>query len=312
VVVLPRPPSSKPDVGTRILDAGVVFGGTVLLTEGATPPPLPQLPNLGCVSWKVTGACLCNPFTPCLTVEYHEPGWLIETVLKPGTTALSELAPFLDAALQAGGTALPGGGGAGNAPGSGHTNLQYMEAHVYTLPQPLGGPCTSCAPSPQLPLINYASELDAVTWRTAAAVPSPLDLITQIGTWGRLYPRGGKSIHGSKPVASGLTAARALDIAFQPIGTPPNVDAHVVIAPTGGFSRCFQMAWPKQTPCMPAGTPPPLWETASVSPRGTYIWIAWRRRQCCINPNQSTCGITLPGIGGHGENWCILDSPPAP
>ena len=313
ITVVSKPPSkgSSSPAGPIVLGTAAAFGGTVLLMEGATPPPLPALPNLDCVSWKVTGPCFCNPFTPCLSVEYYEPGWLIETVLQPGTTAISELAPLLDAAFAVAGTSLPGGGGAGNTGGSGHTNLHFTEAHVYTFPQVLGGPCTSCAPSGGLAL-NYASEMDAATWRVDVSVPSPLELLQQIGVWGRLYPRSGKVIHSSKPVVSGLVAARAMDIAFQPIGTPPNVDTHVVVKPTGSFSRCFQLAWPKRTPCLPAGTPPPLWDLASVSPDGKYIWIIWRKRTCCVNPNQTTCGITLPGVGGHGENWCVLPELPSP
>ena len=48
----------------------------------------------------------------------------------------------------------------------------------------------------------------------------------------------------------------------------------------------------------------------TVSPRGTYIWIFWRKRSCCVNPAQATCGITL--VGTHGANGCLLPTPPIP
>ena len=69
---------------------------------------------------------------------YWEPGWLVETVKRPGTTTLPGLGDLLTVALDAAGVPPLGGGGAGNATGSGHTNLQYNEVHVYTFPQLLG------------------------------------------------------------------------------------------------------------------------------------------------------------------------------
>ena len=275
----------------------------------SSTPSWTSLVNLQCVSWTMTGLCFCNPTTPCVQVEYWEPGWLVETVKRPGTTSLDLLAPLLHTALAAVGVPPIGGGGAGNASGSGHTNLQYHEVHVYTFPQLLGGPCTGCAPGATPFTLHYASETDPL-WRTAVATPSPLSVLQQIGVWAPLYPRGGKAIHSSEPVGSGIAAVRGMDIAHQPVGTPPNADAHVVLQPTLSTSTCCQLASPTMTPCFPAGTPPLLWETGTVSPRGTYVWIFWRKRSCCVNPAQATCGITL--IGTHGANGCLLPTPPVP
>src|SRR5713101_6889510 len=155
--------------------------------------------------------------------------------------------------------------------------------------------------------LHYASETDP-TWRTAVATPSPLSLVQQLGVWAPLYPRGGKAIHSSEPVGSGIAAARGMDIAFQPIGTPPNVDTHVILSPSGGTSTCCQLASPKQTACFPVGTPPMLWEQGAVSSRGVYTWIFWRKKTCCVPANQSTCGITL--AGGYGGNACLIPSTP--
>jgi len=307
----PPPTSSSGSTATTVAGAAVAVGATVAAasSSGSGSVNIAGLPNMGCVTWAITGPCFCNPYTPCVQVEYWEPGWLIETVKRPGTTALDLAAPLMQAAFSALGVPPFGGGGAGNATGAGHTNLQYNDVHVMAFPQLLGGPCTGCAPNPQSFQLNYASELDPA-WRTAIAVPSPLDLIQQIGVWAHLYPRGGKAIHGSEPVGSGIAAMRGMDIAFQPVGTPPNVETHVVLAPTGGRSTCCQLASPVQTPCFPAGTPPMLWESGTVSPRGTYVWIFWRKRSCCVHPNQSTCGITLPGVGGYGANGCLIPSTP--
>jgi hypothetical protein len=233
---------------------------------------------------------------------------LVETVKIPGSTVVPVLGDLLGTILANAGAAF-GGGGAGNATGAGHTNLHFNEAHVYTFPQLLGGPCTSCAPGNVPFTAHYASELDPL-WRTAVAIQSPLELLRQIGVWGRMYPRGGKAIHSSEPVASGIAAIRAMNIAFNPVGEPPNVEARVVLQPTGAMSTCMQLASPRKTPCFTAGTPPPLWETATVSPRGTYVWIIWRKRTCCVDPTKTTCGITLPGIGGTGQNSCLIPSTP--
>jgi len=296
-------PWTMAQAGQQILAA--LQGGS----SSQSTPSFTDMVNLACVSWKITGPCVCNPSTPCVQVEYWEPGWLVETVKRPGTTSLDLAAPLIHAAFDALGVPPFGGGGAGNASGSGHTNLQYNEVHVITFPQLLGGPCTGCAPGDAPLTLHYASETDPL-WRTAVAIPSPLDLLRSLGVWARLYPRGGKAIHSSEPVGSGIAAARAMDIAFNPIGEPPNNETRVVLQPTGATSSCCQLASPRQTPCFPVGTPPLLWESGTVSPNGTYVWLFWRQRTCCVNPNQATCGITL--LGGQGANACLIPPLSAP
>jgi hypothetical protein len=171
-VAAPPPPPPPSQTG-RTVTGGLAIGGTaaVLLAVQSTPPPLPALPNLACVTWAITGVCLCAPFTPCVTVEYWEPAFLIETTKAPGDTIVSGLGDALKTALAAAGVPALGGG-AGNATGGGHTNLQYGEAHIWAYPQLLGGPCTACAPSGGVTL-HYASELDSASWRTAVAVQAP-------------------------------------------------------------------------------------------------------------------------------------------
>jgi hypothetical protein len=298
---------------TRRLLTWVVATGTVLAVQAGVAhgrtSSWTSLVNFQCVSWMITGPCVCNPLTPCVQVTYWEPGWLVETVKRPGTTTLPGLGDLLTVALDAAGVPPLGGGGAGNATGSGHTNLQYNEVHVSTFPQLLGGPCTGCAPGAAPFTLHYVSETDPL-WRPAVATPSPLSLLQQIGVWAPLYPRGGKAIHSSEPVGSGIAAVRGMDIAHQPVGTPPNAEAHVVLQPTASTSRCCQLASPGQTPCFPAGTPPLLWEHGTISARGTYVWLFWRKRTCCVLPAQASCGITL--VGTHGANGCLLPTLPLP
>ena len=292
---------------TRAVAAGAVMAVSATVIHGTTLR-WTSLVNLHCVHWTITGSCICNPITPCVQVSYWEPGWLVETVKRPGTTTLPGLGDLFSVTLDAAGVPSFGGGGAGNATGSGHTNLQYNEVHVYTFPQLLGGPCTGCAPGAAPFTLHYASETDPL-WRTAVATPSPLSVLQQIGVWAPLYPRGGKAIHSSEPVGSGIAAVRGMDIAHQPVGTPPHAEAHVVLQPTESASRCCQLASPRLTPCFPAGTPPLLWEHGTVSTRGTYVWLFWRPRTCCVLPTQASCGITL--VGTHGANGCLLP-PPVP
>jgi TraU protein len=303
VVAQPPAPAKRPPP--------VPLPPLVLPYPSPPPPDLVRLPNPGCVDWKIAGACLCGfPPHPCVSVEYWEPGWIVETVKRPGTTTLTVAKPLLDVVFGAG-PALVGAGGAANAGNGGHTNLHFNEAHVLTFPQILGGPCTSCAPT-TIPLaVHYVSEIDPL-WRTAVAVPAPLSILEQIGVWAPLYPRGGKAIHGSEIVASGIAAVRAMNIAFNPVGTPPNVEVRVIQQPVTTLATCCQLSWPTPSPCFPPGVPPFLFETGKLNIRGEYIWTFWRKRVCCVEAAQATCGITLPGVGQHGQNTCVIPSPPSP
>ena len=261
--------------------------------------------NLRCVSHAIVGPCFCGPYNPCVLVSYWEPAWLVETVKIPGTTSLDSVAPLLQSILQGLGVPPFGGGGAGNATGGGHTNLQYNEAHVVTFPDLFGGgPCSGCGGGSNSFTVHYASEIDPL-WRTAAGAPGLLDLVGlgQLGVWGPLYPRGGKAIHSSEPVGSGIAAARALNVAANPTGVATNPEYRVVLEEVERNSRCCQMGQPKVTDCMMVGTNPISWEQRAVSQQGTYIWLFWRQRTCCVLPEDAYCGIAM--VGGHGGNRCL-------
>jgi hypothetical protein len=267
--------------------------------------------NPNCVSFAVVGACYCGQYVPCLIVEYWEPAWLVETVKIPGTTSLDSVAPLMQSVFQALGVPAFGGGGAGNATGTGHTNLQYNEAHVLTFPQYQSGPCDGCSSSNQNSMtVHYVSEADPL-WRTAMGAPGAGGLgdllgLGQLGVWAPLYPRGGKAIHGSEPVGSGIAAARALDIAYRPNGTAASGERHVVLEETRGTSACCQLAQPRLTDCFPVGRHPARWEQRTVSPTGTYTWVFWRKRTCCVEESNMYCGLAV--TGSHGANLC----PPPP
>jgi hypothetical protein len=280
----------------------------VCLALGCLAPPVQAqdltrlLPfvNRNCSNFAVVGPCLCNQFTPCVVVSYWEPAWMVETVKIPGSTSLASTLPLLPQVLGIVGSAFPlGGGGAGNAPGSGQTNLHFNEAHVMTFP--LSGPCTGCQGSFA---VHYVSEIDPL-WRLAVGGGALLDLfgLGRLGVWAPLYPRIGFSITGSEPVGSGIAAARALDIASSPTGNPTSPEQRVVLQPTTGTSRCCQLALPTQTDCFRVGANPATWETGTGSADGTYLWLFWRRQTCCIEPSQLACGFLL--LGGAGANRCI-------
>jgi hypothetical protein len=286
--------------------SGVLLG-LCLVLGSVTPSVQAQdilrlltLVNRNCSNFTIVGPCFCNQFTPCVRVSYWEPAWMVETVKIPGSTSLASTVPLLDQVLQLVGSAFPlGGGGAGNVPGSGQTNLHFNEAHVATFP--LSGPCTGCQGSFA---VHYVSEIDPL-WRLAVGGGTLLDLfgLGRLGVWAPLYPRIGFSITGSAPVGSGIAAARALDIAFNPTGSPTSPEQRVVLQPTTGTSRCCQLALPTQTDCFRVGANPATWETGTGSPDGTYLWLFWRRQTCCIDPAQLACGFLL--LGGAGANRCL-------
>jgi hypothetical protein len=303
---IPPPPTVPPRQGPKVPPVAYPIPPPPPGGKDSDPVNPLALINFDCVSWQITGVCACNPQTPCVTVEYWEPGWLIETVKRPGVTGLLMLAPQM-AIVKTMAASLWGGSGAGNAKGGGHTNLQYNEVHVITFPDLLGGPCTTCGGSSSQNLtLHYASELDSKAWRMSTATETPLNAALRIGVWARLYPRTGFAIHSSEPVGSGIAAYRGFDIARQPIATPPNVETHLVQQPITAMSTCMQLASPVKRRCMEAGTPGVIWETGTVDKTGTYQWIIWKKQSCCVNPANSSCGITQPGIGGQGGNICLI------
>ena len=282
-----------------LLGLGLLQASLALPVRAQDVTRLLSMVNRKCTNFAILGPCFCNQYTPCVIVSYWEPAWMAETVKIPGSTSLGSVVPVLTEVLGAVGSAFPlGGGGAGVSPGTGQTNLHFNEAHVMTFP--FSGPCTGCRGSFA---VHYVSEIDTL-WRLAVGAGSLLDLfgLGQLGVWAPLYPRIGFSITGSQPVGSGIAAARAMNIAFNPTGNPTNPEQRVVLQQTTGTSRCCQLALPTQTDCFPVGTNPATWETGTGSEDGTYLWLFWRKHTCCIEPSQLACGAWL--MGGAGANRC--------
>jgi hypothetical protein len=287
----------------------------------ASPPAVPAvdlaglraLPNPACVHFTVLGPCLCGGTVPgCVTLVYWEPAALVETVKVSGSTSLPVAGSLLQQLIGTVGLAgALGGGGAGNASGAGQTNLHFNEAHVMPFPQLLPGPCDACTSDARETVqLNYVSEIDPL-WRrqTGRGLPNLRGMLGlgTLGVWAPLYPRVGFAIHGSEPVGSAIAACRALHIANQPVEAPLGAGqpaVRPVLKQSDVAPACIQLAQPRQTPCFPVGTNPARWETGTVSPAGTYTWIFWRPRTCCVDPATPLCGIAA--MGGSGANRCAL------
>ena len=292
---------SQDDPGSDVDASGASTGATIqidLLT-------MQTLPNRNCIAFTLLGPCQCGtpPVPACVRFAYWEPTWLVETVKRADRTQIGGLQPFLIQALQTLGGIEGPGGGATATPSGGRTNLHFHEARVMQFPRLFPGPCDNCVGQlSSLVEVHYVSDIDP-TWRRGQGIQNPLAFGLRLGFWGLLYPRVGFSITGSKPVSSGIAAYRAFDIAFNPTGIGPVPEVHPVLSPTGATTACMQLARPRQTGCFNAGAFPALWETATVSPVGEYLWILWRRRTCCVDPASATCGLV--SIGGGGANQCL-------
>ncbi|MBF0217715.1 MAG: TraU family protein, partial [Candidatus Omnitrophica bacterium] len=44
----------------------------------------------------------------------------------------------------------------------------------------------------------------------------------------------------------------------------------------------LQLAYPVVSGCVKIGDNPMLWESGLTSFNGKYLWIYWRKRECCI------------------------------
>jgi hypothetical protein len=262
-----------------------------------------------CTRPQVLGLCDCGG-VPCgYRVLMHVPVAFVETVRAPGDSLLDALP----------GLATPEAAGTGSSRQSGLDNT--AEAHAWLLQdrawtwiaQP---PCLTCRPSdalqppppaapvpgcgldmepaaqgqplpawsPVLSALAYASEFDALNWRTGcrdlqrAALPGA-DLAGSLGGWGSLYPRQMRDLGTSPVVYSAKSAYRALSIAREQLGT--------FGAPVDLAAR-MQQAYPAVSACFGVGEQP-LPELARspqpvrASADGRYGWFYWRPVTCCVD-----------------------------
>jgi len=278
-------------------------------------------PDAACAEQQVIGQCFCGPIVCGVRVRRYVPVAVVETTRAPGDSLL--------------GLPVPGGPFAGAAASSSLSMTDNTaEVHVWSLPDGLvpGLACLTCGPSaasqpapvvdvaarscgpafavaratqaaavagPWLPMLAYASELDAVNWRTGcrdladprfAAVPPLLACGGRsgeaadtadagcLGAWGPLRPRQMRDIGPPPMLYSAKTAVRAMSIARDQIGSfpyPVDTDGKLQqVYPAA--SACFRVGQ------LPLPQLPDVLRPALSSADGRYAWIYWRQATCCV------------------------------
>jgi hypothetical protein len=285
----------------RVLVAGMMLAlqiSPVLAAESVAM--LAARADLSCVQFSAIGVCRRNtpPFVG-VKVRYWQPTLLIETTKRSGHSGIIEFAPLVRS-LAVGVREDASGSGAGQAD---TTSLQMNEAHVFGFPfasaisAAIEAPCEG--PPDFAGTVSYLSEQDAQEWRSARLEEkNPLALMSAraapmcethgpmlpgmcVGNWGPLYPRTGFSVHASEPVASALSAFRAADIAALKPQTPHRVVSPVLFWPSVRFDR-LQLVSPVTGQCMAVGADPRYWESGKRSREGRYVWVYWRKKECCL------------------------------
>ena len=153
-----------------------------------------------------------------------------------------------------------------------------------------------------LTALVYASEPDAVNWRTgcrdlvcaqdwltqvAACTPSAVGSEQStvatgtpacVGQWGALYPRQMRDLGTAPVVYSAKTAYRALSVARDQLGT---------LAFPVDLAGRLQQAYPVTSTCFGVGEQPlpsvqSSGQPVQISADGRYGWFYWRPVSCCI------------------------------
>ncbi len=263
----------------------------------------------GCVHLEPTGqACVrATPPYEGVMMRFWQPVLLVETVKRPGDTAINEFRSLVGSALERTAAAAMGattaGMDSGSAGSSDTTAVQMNDVHVFGFPfsdtfsqmiEPV------CEGAPDLSSsVSYLSEMDAVEWRTlknesrhplslmsaamapccdtAGAVTPPMC----VGVWGPMYPRGGFVAGYHPAVGSALMAYRGVDIAsISPLSVFHQRMVPLMFVPDMFWDR-MQMVYPAATRCLRIGEDPRLWDQDRVSADGKYVWIFWRKKECC-------------------------------
>ena len=253
-----------------------------------------------CVRFQVIGVCRRNtpPYVGA-KVRYWQPVLLVETTKRSGQSGIVELKALV--ASLAGQKPLEASCGAAGQTDT--TALQMNEAHVFGFPLSdafsliVEAPCEG--PPDLSGMVSYLSEQDEDEWRRARLEQNnPLSVMTAktapvcdrygalfpgmcLGTWGPLYPRTGFVIQASAPVASAVSAFRAVDIAALKPQTPHRVVSPVLFWPDVRYDR-MQMVSPVRKQCMSVGENSMFWERGTGARDGRYVWIYWRKKECCL------------------------------
>ena len=254
-----------------------------------------------CVNFQTIG--VCRRYTPPFVgakVRYWQPVLMVETVKHGAETGILEYRaiPGLSSSDSEKKGAWAGGSGQGDT-----TNLQMSEAHVFGFPLSDAFSMAIEAPCEGMPdlggSVSYLIEQDASEWREACSEKNhPLSNMTEkygplcgrfgtllpglcVGTWGALYPRTGFVTQGSEVVASAMMAFRAVDVASLKPQTLRRVIAPVLFWPSVRYDR-MQLVSPVAGRCMAVGENPMFWDHGMRSRDGRYVWIYWRKKECCL------------------------------
>jgi len=267
-------------------------------------------PDPNCTRVQVQGLCFCGA-RPCgFRVRMYVPVALVETVRAPG-----------DSLLAVPGAGVPEAAGTVSSSHAALDNTAEAHAWLLGNTAWLFSgqlPCLPCQPSdarspppppsslsdvmcdpasavvqaltgsvqsglgPPLASLAYASEADAVNWRTGCrdllAIDTWSGQLAGLGRWGSLYPRQMRDLGTAPVVYSAKTAYRALSIAREQLGTLP--------FPVDLAGR-MQQAYPAVSTCFDVGEQPLPQAPASERPvatsgDGRYGWFYWRPVSCCV------------------------------
>ena len=262
-----------------------------------------------CVNVQPIGPCTrATPPYVGQKIRYWQPVLLVETVKRPGDTAINEFRPLVGEPARAAAAAAMGVGAQQRMDScswssSDTTSVQMNDVHVFGFPlssvfsgmiEPV------CEGPPDLAgVVSYLSEMDAVEWRTLKTEASnPMSLLTVrmapmcdvsgavlpgmcMGVWGPLYPRGGFITGASGPVGSAAAAYRGVNIASLNMVSFHQRQFPVLFFPDMVWDR-MQMVYPEKSRCLRIGEDPRYWEQDKVSTDGKYVWIYWRKKECCF------------------------------
>ena len=279
----------------------VLFGAASCACAEESVAMLAARADWSCVDFSVIGVCRRNtpPFAGA-KVRYWQPVLMIETVKRSGQSGIIEYRPVVQALSRRSPRRDEWGGASGQAD---TTSLQMSEAHVFGFPLSDAFSLAVEAPCEGMPdlgaAVSYLSERDHDEWRTASLEKkNPLAKIAEkkaplcsrygrmlpglcVGTWGALYPRTGFVTHASEVVASAMAAFRAADVAALKPQAPRQVISPLLFWPSVRHDR-MQLVSPVARRCMPVGENPVLWDRGTRSRDGRYVWVYWRKKECCL------------------------------
>ncbi len=262
---------------------------------------------LNCVNFEIIGICVKNTWHGPeigLKIRHYIPSLLVETVKQPGQTLMPVVGSIVSkTATEALKSLIGVNATSGSITVPGQSNLQFNEVHVYNFPFKnllglyFGGLWCGGGTSGwnTASFFKYFSELDALEWRTGTLetlthlpqislnilcvspyAPSSIGM----GYWGPIYPRTGFVVHQNPVVGSAADVFRAVRNDW--IGS---TGGHIQITPIlwqPTTNDKLEILYPHPSACFKIGTLPELWDKGEVSPNGEYLYLYWRRVECCV------------------------------